>query len=93
MELFLVSLIVFWNWDTSPNRRTFILIGIIAYFAMLIWTHLVYVEPRLEITLHTLSQADVEWFKQTLATDFRPVLNSITYACFALAAFLPVRSY
>lgn len=92
MELFIVSLIVFWNWDTHPNRRMLVLIGVLAYCAMRIWTYLVFAETRLEISQHTLSQADVEWFKQTLATDFRLVLNTITYVCFLIAAFLPVRA-
>jgi hypothetical protein len=56
---------------------------------MRIWTYLVFAEMRLEITQQTLSPADVEWFKQTLATDFRVVLNMISFVCFTLAAFLP----
>jgi hypothetical protein len=91
MELLVISLIVFWNWDTRPNRRTLILIGVLVYFVHRIWTQLVYAEPRLEITLRPLSEADIEWFKQTLAIDYRVVLNSITYVCFLLAAFIPVR--
>lgn len=91
MELLVISLIVFWNWDTSLNRRTLILIGVLVYFVHRIWTQLVYAEPRLEITLRPLSEADIEWFKQTLTTDYRVVLNSIIYVCFLLAAFIPVR--
>jgi hypothetical membrane protein len=60
---------------------------------MRIWTYLVFAETRLDITQHTLSQADVDWFKRTLAADFRVVLNNVTYVCFLLAAFLPVRSH
>jgi hypothetical protein len=92
MELFLVSLIVFWNWDTSPKRRALILVGVFAYFVMRIWTYLVFAETRLEISQRPLTAADVEWFKQTLAGDFRLVLNNITYVCFLLAAFLPARA-
>jgi hypothetical protein len=92
MEFLMITLSVFWNWHTSPNRRMLILAGVLVYFVQRIWTHLVYAGPRLEITLHPLSPADVEWFKQTLATDYRVVLNIITYACFLLAAFVPVPS-
>jgi MFS family permease len=92
MELFLVSLLIFWNWDTDPKRRALILIGVIAYFVMRIWTYLVFAETRLEISQRPLTPADVEWFKQTLAGDFRLVLNNITYVCLLFAAFLPARA-
>lgn len=92
MEFLVISLVVFWNWDTSPKRRTLLLAGILVYFVHRVWTQFIYAEPRLAITLHPLSPADVEWFKQTLATDYRVVLNIITYVCFLFAAFIPVRS-
>jgi hypothetical protein len=93
MELFLVSLAVFGNWDTSPRRRTLILVGAMAYLAMRVWTYLVYAETRLVISQQPLSQADVEWFKRTLATDFRIVLNLVTNVSFLLAAFVPVNAF
>ena len=89
MELLLVPLLVFWNWDTSRRRKALVLIGGIAYLAMRIWTYLVFAETRLDLSQHTLSAADVVWFQQTLATDFRIVLNVITLTCFLLAAFVP----
>jgi hypothetical protein len=92
MELFFVSLLVFWNWEADPKRRALILIGVVAYFVMRIWTYLVFAETRLEISQRPLTPADVEWFKQTLADDFGLVLNNITYVCLLLAAFLPGRS-
>jgi hypothetical protein len=49
----------------------------------------VFAEARLDIARHTLSPADVEWFRQTLATDFRTVLNVIAYVCLILAALVP----
>jgi hypothetical protein len=93
MELFLVSLAVFGNWNASPKRKTLILVGVVAYLAMRIWTYLVYAETRLDISQQPLSQADVEWFKQTLVTDFRIVLNVITNVSFLLAAFVPVNAF
>ena len=89
MELLLVPLLVFWNWDTGPKRKALVLIGVIAYLAMRIWTYLVFAEMRLGLSQQTLSAADVAWFEQTLATDFRIVLNVLTFACFLLAAFAP----
>ena len=88
MELLFLSLLVFWNWDTDRRRRVLILGGVAAYSVMRVWTYLVFAETRLDIALHTLSPADVEWFKQTLATDFRIVLNVVTYLCLTLAAFV-----
>ena len=66
-----------------------ILVGVTIYFAMRVWTYHVFAEARLDIARHTLSQVDGEWFKQTLATDFRPVLNVITFICLILAALVP----
>jgi hypothetical protein len=89
MELLLVPLLVFWNWNIGPRRKALVLIGVAAYLAMRVWTYLVFAEMRLDISQQTLSAADVAWFEQTLATDFRIVLNSITFTCFLLAAFVP----
>ena len=86
MELLLVPLLVFWNWDVGPRRKAPVLIGVIAYLAMRVWTYFVFAETRLDISQHTLSAADVAWFEQTFATDFRIMLNLITFTCFLLAA-------
>jgi hypothetical protein len=89
MEILLVGLLVFCNWDSDSRRRALILLGVAAYFAMRVWTYLVFAEPRLDIARHALSLADVEWFKATLAMDLRVVLNLISYICLVLAALLP----
>jgi hypothetical protein len=89
MEILLVGLLVFCNWDSDPPRRTLIVLGVAAYFVMRIWTYLVFAEPRLDIAQHALSPADVEWFKATLAMDWRVVLNLISCICLLLAALLP----
>lgn len=72
-----------------PKRRTFILIGVVLYFVIRVWTYLVYAETRLEISEQALTAADVEWFKRTLATDYRVVLELISQGFFILAAFVP----
>jgi hypothetical protein len=91
MELFIIPFVVFLNWNTNPKRRTYIIIGVVLYFVMRVWTYLVFAPTRLEISARTLSAADVEWFKQTLATDYRVILILITQAFFILAAFIPVK--
>jgi hypothetical protein len=89
LELVLIALTVHWNWRVGSTRRSLLLAGAAAYFAVRVWTYLVYAENRLEITQHTLSDADVSWFQQTLATDFRIWLNAVVFVCFLLAAFIP----
>lgn len=89
MELFIVPFAVFLNWDNTPKRRTFILIGVVLYFVIRVWTYLVYAETRLKISEQALTAADVEWFRRTLATDYRVVLEVISQAFFVLAAFVP----
>jgi hypothetical protein len=89
MELLIVPFAVFLNWDAAPKRRTFILIGVVLYFVIRVWTYLVYAETRLEISEQALTAADVEWFKRTLATDYRIVLELISQVFFILAAFVP----
>jgi hypothetical protein len=91
MELLIIPFVVFLNWNTNPKRRTYIIIGVVSYFVMRVWTYLVFATTRLEISERTLSAADVAWFKQTLATDYRVILILITQAFFILAAFIPVK--
>jgi hypothetical protein len=86
-ERFLVPLAVYTNWNANRLRKSLILIGVAAYFAMRIWTYSVFAENRLEMSLRPLTAADVEWFKATLAIDFRLVLNVIMYICWIWAAF------
>jgi hypothetical protein len=66
-----------------------VLIAVVAYLVMRIWTYLVYAETRLEISQQPLTADDVAWFEQTLATDFRIVLLVITFIGFLLATFVP----
>jgi large-conductance mechanosensitive channel len=89
MELLIVPFAVFLNWDATPKRRMFFIIGVVLYFAIRVWTHLVYAETRLEISERALTAADVEWFKRTLATDYRVVLEVVSQGFFILAAFVP----
>lgn len=91
MELFIIPFVVFLNWNTNPKRRTYIIIGVVLYFIMRLWTYLVFASTRLEISGGTLSDADLEWFKQTPATDYRVILILIIQVFFILAAFIQVK--
>jgi hypothetical protein len=91
LELFVMLSVVYFNWDADRKRRLYSLVGVGLYLVMRIWTYIVYAETRLDISTHSLSAADVEWFQRTLATDFRPMLVLIIQAFFVLAAFVPVR--
>jgi hypothetical protein len=92
LELFIMLLVVFFNWNAGRTRRILSLGGVGLYLAMRIWTYLVYAENRLDISARTLSGADVDWFNSTLVADYRPILVLITAAVFTLAAFAPFRS-
>src|SRR5262249_10832908 len=89
MELLLLALLVFWNWDTDRRRRMLIVASVAVYFVMRVWTYLVFAEKRLDIASHALSAADIEWFRQTLAADFRIVLNIVVFALLLIAACIP----
>ena len=89
MELLLLALLVFWNWDTDQRRRTLILTSVAIYFVMRVWTYLVFAETRLDIASHPLSPADIAWFKQTLAGDFRIILNIVVFGLLLLATCIP----
>jgi hypothetical protein len=89
METLIVGFMVFANWHADPRRKALILLSVVVYFVMRVWTYLMFAEARLDIARHALSPADVEWFKSTLAIDFRIVLNMISFICLVLAALAP----
>jgi hypothetical protein len=72
----------------SARRRWVIVIAVGIYVVHRAWTYLVYAERRLAAGTSPLSEADVEWYTRTLATDYRVVLNAIIFALFTAAAFL-----
>jgi hypothetical protein len=88
MELVIVPFAIFSNWRSDPKRKSYVIIGVLLYFATRVWTYAVFAETRLAISDRTLSDADVEWFKQTLATDYRIYLELVTQGFFILAAFV-----
>jgi hypothetical protein len=88
MEILFVPLVVFLNWNTEARRRWVIVIAAGIYVVHRAWTYLVYAERRLATGTSPLSEADVEWYTRTLATDYRVVLNAIIFALFTVATFL-----
>ena len=66
-----------------------IVASVAVYFVMRVRTYLVFAEKRLDIASHALSAADIEWFMQTLAADFRIVLNIVVFALLLIAACIP----
>jgi hypothetical protein len=92
MEALVIPLVLFLNWHVPENRRALIVIAALVYFAMRVWTYLIYAPMRLDISAQPLTVEDVEWFRRTLATDYRVGLNVITHILFICAAFLPASS-
>jgi hypothetical protein len=70
-----------------PEHAAMTSVGV--YFVMRVWTYLVFAETRLDIASHALSPAEIEWFRQTLAGDFRVVLNILIFALLLIAACIP----
>lgn len=92
LELFIMLLVLFSNWNEDRRRRNYALIGVGLYLVIRIWTYLVYAENRLTISTETLSLADVEWFTRTLSTDYRVGLELIAQASLILAAMVPFQA-
>ncbi len=89
MELLLLAPLVFWNWDTDGRRRMLIVAGIVVYFVMRVWRYLVFDETRLDIGSNALSPEDIEWFRHTLAGDFRIILNIVVFSLLLIATYIP----
>lgn len=89
LELLLVAIIIYANWDV-PRRRWLVLVGVLVYFIVRVWTYLVFAENRVAATQGPLSDADVAWFRQTLASDYRVYLDFVAFVCFLAAAFVPL---
>jgi hypothetical protein len=51
------------------------------------WTYFVYAERRLAAAISPLSPADIEWYRRTLRSDYRAILNAVAFALFTAAAF------
>lgn len=91
LELLLVPGAMFANWH-SERRRPLIVCGALSYYALRIWTYLVYVPARMEIASRSLTPSDVEWFQRSLSVDYRPLLVAVVLTAFTATAFRPETS-
>jgi hypothetical protein len=53
------------------------------------WTYAVYASERYALAGRPLSVEDIEWFRSTLAVDYRAALVALTHVFFLWAAFVP----
>jgi hypothetical protein len=90
MEIFFIPLVVFLNRHAQPARRWILVASATIYLIQRVWTYLVYTKQRFATGTSPLSEADLAWFRKTLKTDYRVVLNVMIFAFFAAAAFLPL---
>jgi hypothetical protein len=90
METLIIPLMLFFNWDASKKRKILILIAALLYSLMRVWSYIIYVPTRFDISQHELSAENVQWFKNTMTIDYRGVMNIVTHILLILAAFIPV---
>lgn len=86
LEMLLVPLALALN--LGKRRRQGLLIGAAAltYWLMRAWTYATFAEPRAAMSTRTLSDADVAWFRETIATDQRVYLVALACLLLVLAA-------
>jgi len=92
LELIVAPAVVFVGWRPG-RRRTLLVAAVAGFFVVRIWTYLVYAERRTETATGPLSADDVQWYKDTLVVDYRPVLLGLILVLFLMAAFLPAHSW
>jgi len=86
MELLFLPLVLFLNWNAGPARRWIIVAACVIYAAQRVWTYAVYAERRLTTATQPLSEADVAWYRQSIATDYRAIINVAVFVLFTVAA-------
>lgn len=87
LEMLVVPLVlalnlVDWRWPSL-----FVAAAALIYWAMRAWTYAVFAEPRVTMSTATLSDADIAWFRDTIATDQRVYMVALA-ALLLLAAAL-----
>lgn len=92
LEILLIPMVIFLNWDAGRRRRLLVVGGSLVFLVHRVWTYLVYAAPRVETGTHPLTATDLEWYTQTLAVDYRVVLNLFIFALLLAAAFVPPRA-
>jgi hypothetical protein len=88
LELMAVPCAIFANWQNDTRRRL-ILLAAAAFYALRIWSYLVYVPNRMEIASRPLLPKDLEWFQRSMEVDYRSLLLAVVFVAFTIAAFVP----
>ncbi len=88
LELVVVPCAIFANWQNDTRRRL-ILIAAASFYALRIWSYLVYVPNRMEIASRPLLPQDIDWFQRSMEVDYRPLLVAVVFVVFTATAFVP----
>ena len=91
LELAVVPCAIFANWHNRTRRRL-ILIAAASFYALRVWSYLVYVPNRMAIASRPLSPVDLEWFQRSMEVDYRALLLAIVFVGFTMAALVRDRS-
>jgi hypothetical protein len=87
LELVVVPCAIFANWQNHARKRL-ILIAAASFYALRIWSYLVYVPNRMAIASRPLSPTDLEWFQRSMEVDYRAPLLAVVFVGFTIAAFV-----
>jgi hypothetical protein len=87
LELAVVPCAIFANWHNGA-RRWLILTAAASFYALRVWSYVVYVPNRMAIALRPLSPNDLEWFQRSMEVDYRSLLLAIVFVGFTIAAFV-----
>jgi hypothetical protein len=86
LEMLVVPLMIALNWQAGGWRRWLMGAAAIIYWLMRAWTYAVFAEPRVTMSTTTLTDADMAWFRETIATDQRVYMVGLACILLVLAA-------
>jgi hypothetical protein len=87
LELAAVPCAILANWHNRTRTRL-ILIAAVSFYALRVWSYLVYVPNRVAIASRALSPTDVEWFQRSMEVDYRGLLLAVVFVGFTIVAFV-----
>lgn len=71
LEMLVVPLMIALNLVDRRWPSLLVATSAVIYWVMRAWTYAVFAEPRVTMSKATLSDADIAWFRDTIATDQR----------------------
>lgn len=86
LEMLVVPLALALNLGAGRMRGLLVGLAALIYWSMRAWTYALFAEPRVTMSTATLSDADVAWFRETIATDYRVLLVALACLLLVLAA-------